>query len=447
VWTPSEVRSRSVGEDALLVLILFLLHSNPARVRRAQHKKKSDSAPPGEDEIKSISLHVTFISEQASEVVTEQLLWDLFSRVGEVTDVTINKNDQDQVIEHVQDCPNLLLKAQNLTSYYIYKSILQDGYTQKGYGFVYFEPSERGIATAHRAVQEFHNSIREGVFFTCSFSYRLQKLLSALPSNPAAVEPRGDQRADSASGGHAELNRVMTKEEAQEEEQNQCEGYEEEYSETGETGETDVPADMPAYHVQYPDRHPYPYPYPAHALELAHFSIQQAVFFQEQNIALARVIQLLQPQPYMLQPQPGMAPMTIINAGAGPFYYHAPPPSNPWLRHPAFCNSEQQPQLYDSSDACHGGESFSVSDVSCDGLPEFGENMRRSEGTSRSTESRTTTCGESLQTDEGAMSSDSDGDSRLPSLKDLHSVQKVQKSRTALLLSALRIDTRKPTFI
>jgi hypothetical protein len=93
-----------------LGLILFLLHSKPTRVRRAQYKTKSNATPTGKDEVKSISVHVTFISEQASEVVKEKLLWNLFSRVGEVTDVTVNKNDLDQVIEHVQNYPNYFYK-------------------------------------------------------------------------------------------------------------------------------------------------------------------------------------------------------------------------------------------------------------------------------------------------------------------------------------------------
>jgi hypothetical protein len=45
-------------------------------------------------------VHVTFASQQCSTVVTEQLLWDLFCSVGDVTDVTdvtVNKNNQDEV--------------------------------------------------------------------------------------------------------------------------------------------------------------------------------------------------------------------------------------------------------------------------------------------------------------------------------------------------------------
>jgi hypothetical protein len=83
-----------------------------------------------------------------------------------------------------------------------------------------------------------------------------------------------------------------------------------------------------------------------------------------------------------------------------------------------------------------------VSDVS---LPE------RLINSCTSMESRTTNCDESLQTEEGAMSSDSDGDSIRPSLKDRLS-EKEQfahspEDSTALLLSALRIDTRNHIFI
>jgi hypothetical protein len=42
-------------------------------------------------------VHVTFASQQCSTVVTEQLLWDLFCSVGDVIDVRVNKNNQDEV--------------------------------------------------------------------------------------------------------------------------------------------------------------------------------------------------------------------------------------------------------------------------------------------------------------------------------------------------------------
>jgi hypothetical protein len=55
------------------------------------------SAPSEEEALKSLPVHVTFTSEHAATLVTEQVLWDLFSAVGEVVDVTIHKNEVDQV--------------------------------------------------------------------------------------------------------------------------------------------------------------------------------------------------------------------------------------------------------------------------------------------------------------------------------------------------------------
>lgn len=102
-------------------------------------------------------IHVAFLSNHL-KIVTESFLRLVFERFGQVVDVSIKKL-------HVS----------------------KETGQQSGYGFVHYSLDETGIASAIRAVTEMNERNVESIFFRCSYSHGLSKMLKETGINPSMV--------------------------------------------------------------------------------------------------------------------------------------------------------------------------------------------------------------------------------------------------------------------
>eukprot|EP01034_Spumella_vulgaris_P031630 gene31630-39072_t len=118
--------------------------------------------------ISSVSVHVTFITLQKHAIISEETLRNMFSPYGNISDVIIKQPTK----------PNVS--------------------SSRGYGFVHFEDTPEGLASATKAVEELGNVTTEHVNYVCSMS----RHYATPPVDRSAANGEGLNNAQSQRNNH-----------------------------------------------------------------------------------------------------------------------------------------------------------------------------------------------------------------------------------------------------
>eukprot|EP01040_Poterioochromonas_malhamensis_P002156 gene2156-2297_t len=122
-----------------------LLHGRHLRINYASHRSKGNNPLSSHsDGLETSPVHVSFISYQIHNLVTETSLRVLFSKYGEVADVSIKKSTVDRALNR-----------------------------QSGYGFVHYPITPEGINAAFRAATELQDTTVDEVNYKSSLSHKL----------------------------------------------------------------------------------------------------------------------------------------------------------------------------------------------------------------------------------------------------------------------------------
>mmetsp|Transcript_15767 Transcript_15767/g.21667 ORF Transcript_15767/g.21667 Transcript_15767/m.21667 type:complete len:474 (+) Transcript_15767:60-1481(+) len=140
-----------------------LLCGRPLRIGRALKEKSKEKYPVANSKsavLETSSIHVTYISYQINNLVTEESLRAIFSTFGDVLDASIKKSTVDDV-----------------------------GNCQSGYGFVHYSNSLKGIESAFEAARSLYDVQIDNVNYICKISHALENYLKgntqrASPSHP-----------------------------------------------------------------------------------------------------------------------------------------------------------------------------------------------------------------------------------------------------------------------
>jgi hypothetical protein len=111
--------------------------------------------------LRSAQVHISYLTKQMVTIVTEQMIFDLFSTFGKVTEVSLKKK-----------CVDTEMCIQN------------------GYGFVHFPLNSEGIESALRAVETLHQVTINNITYDCSVSNQLKQILLStgrLPNTTGTV--------------------------------------------------------------------------------------------------------------------------------------------------------------------------------------------------------------------------------------------------------------------
>lgn len=133
----------------------YLLSGRNLKIGWATYRSKSNAKNNPQqqhhDRIESSSVHVSYISYQLKNLVTEVSLRDLFRKYGEVIDTSIKKSDIDLNINR-----------------------------QCGYGFIHYPSTPEGIMSALNSVKFLNDATIDDICFKCSVSHNLEKHLNSL---------------------------------------------------------------------------------------------------------------------------------------------------------------------------------------------------------------------------------------------------------------------------
>lgn len=140
-----------------------LLCGRPLRIGRALKEKSKEKYPVTSSKLavlETSSIHVTYISYQINNLVTEESLRAIFSSFGDVLDASIKKSTVDEI-----------------------------GNCQSGYGFVHFSNSLTGIESAFKAARSLYDVQIDNVNYICKISHALENHLKA---NTQRVSPHSE---------------------------------------------------------------------------------------------------------------------------------------------------------------------------------------------------------------------------------------------------------------
>jgi len=102
----------------------------------------------GTKQTRSAQVHISYLTKQLGVLVTEQMIFDLFSSFGHVLEVSLKKK-----------CVDTEMSIQN------------------GYGFVHYPLTNEGIDSALKAVEALHQVTINNVSYDCSVSNQLRQVL------------------------------------------------------------------------------------------------------------------------------------------------------------------------------------------------------------------------------------------------------------------------------
>lgn len=107
--------------------------------------------------LRSAQVHISYLTKQLVTIVTEQMIFDLFSTFGKVIEVSLKKK-----------CVDTEMCIQN------------------GYGFVHYPLTAEGIESALRAVETLHQVTINNISYDCSVSNQLKQVLFSTGHLPAS---------------------------------------------------------------------------------------------------------------------------------------------------------------------------------------------------------------------------------------------------------------------
>lgn len=159
------------AEKALIATDGVLFGGRNLKVGWASYKnKKETTKTQSKDKMNSSSVHISYISYQLTNLITEESLRKLFSKYGTVLDCSIKKSYIDESINR-----------------------------QCGYGFVHFSSDKEGIDSALAAVAGLNDATLENVCYKCSISHNLEKQLLDLHRQNNTANPHSNVTSNCSS--------------------------------------------------------------------------------------------------------------------------------------------------------------------------------------------------------------------------------------------------------
>jgi hypothetical protein len=130
--------------------------------------------------LRSAQVHISYLTKQLVTIVTEQMIFDLFSTFGSVIEVSLKKK-----------CVDTEMCIQN------------------GYGFVHFPLTAEGIESALRAVETLHQVTINNISYDCSVSNQLKQVLISTGRLPNTSGPMSTAVPEFSSGNLRSVNSWM----------------------------------------------------------------------------------------------------------------------------------------------------------------------------------------------------------------------------------------------